>query len=62
MFNRLGFVGVFGLVLAVCGIALIAIESLLVAGGLALVLLGIGLAIKSLLSGMLAAFGMDGLF
>jgi hypothetical protein len=62
MFNRLGFVGVFGLVLTVCGLALIAVESLLVAFGLLLVLLGIGLAIKSLLSGLLATFGMDGMF
>jgi hypothetical protein len=62
MFNHLGFVGVLGLVLVICGLALIAIESLLVAFGLFLVLLGVGLAIKSLLSGLLATFGMDGMF
>lgn len=60
MFDRLGALGVVGIVLAVAGLALVAVESLLVAGGLALVLVGLGLAAKSLVSGMLATFGMGG--
>lgn len=60
MFDRLGAVGILGIVLAVAGLALVAVESFLVAGGLALMLLGVGLAVKSLVSGMLAAFGMGG--
>jgi hypothetical protein len=60
MFDRLGALGVVGIVLAVAGLALVAVESLLVAGGLALVLAGLGLAAKSLVSGMLSAFGMGG--
>lgn len=60
MFDRLGALGVVGIVLVITGLALIAVESLLVAGGLALVLAGLGLAAKSLVSGMLATFGMGG--
>ncbi|MEM4780959.1 MAG: hypothetical protein QXG03_05305 [Halalkalicoccus sp.] len=62
MLDRLGLVGVFGLLLVLAGLALVAVENLLIAGGLALVLLGVGLAVKSLVSGMLAAFGMGGTF
>lgn len=62
MFDRLGAVGVLGIVLVVAGLALVAVESLLVAGGMALVLLGVGLAVKSLISGMLSAFGMGGMY
>ena len=62
MFDRLGAVGVVGIVLVFAGLALVAAESLLVAGGLALVLVGIALAVKSLVSGMLASFGMGGMY
>lgn len=62
MFDRLGLGGVLGLLLVLCGLVLVAVESLLVAGGLSLVLVGIGVVVKSVVSGMLAAFGMDGMF
>ncbi|MFC6905989.1 DUF7470 family protein [Halalkalicoccus tibetensis] len=62
MFDRLDAVGVFGLLLVLAGLALVALENLLIAGGLVLVLLGLGLAVKSLVSGMLSAFGMGGMF
>lgn len=62
MFDRLGVLGIVGLLLVLAGLGLVAVESPLIAAGLALVLLGIGLAVKSLLSGMLAAFGMGGMF
>ncbi|MCL7416485.1 MAG: hypothetical protein M8354_01425 [Halalkalicoccus sp.] len=62
MFDRLGLAGIAGLLLVVVGIALVALESPLIAAGLALVLVGLGLAVKSLVSGMLATFGMGGMF
>lgn len=62
MFDRLDAVGVFGLLLVLAGLALVALENLLIAGGLVLVLVGLGLAVKSLVSGMLSAFGMGGMF
>lgn len=62
MFDRLGLAGIAGLLLVLAGLALVAVESPLIAGGLVLVLVGLGLAVKSLLSGMLAAFGMGEMF
>ncbi|GAB7019206.1 DUF7470 family protein [Halostagnicola bangensis] len=58
MLDKLGPLGIAGLAIVLVGIVLIAIESLLVAGGMALVLLGLGLTVKALVSGMLGAFGM----
>lgn len=62
MFDRLGFLGIVGLLLVLAGLGLVAVESPLIAGGLVLVLVGLGLAVKSLVSGMLSAFGMGGMF
>ena len=61
MFNRLGLAGVIGVLCCVGGLAVIAYVAPVVAGGLALVLLGLALVVRGLLSGLLSAFGMDGM-
>jgi hypothetical protein len=44
------------------GLGIVAYAAPIVAGGIALVLVGLLLVARGLLSGMLAAFGMDGMF
>ena len=58
MLKNLGPQGIVGLVIVLAGIGLIAYESLLIAAGMALVLVGLGLVVKALISGMLQSFGM----
>lgn len=62
MLNRLGIAGVIGVLCCLCGLAVIAYAAPVVAGGFALVLVGLVLVARGLLSGVLSAFGMDGLF
>lgn len=62
MFNRLGIVGVLGVLCCLCGLGVIAYVAPVVAGGFALVLVGLALVVRGLLSGVLSAFGMEGLF
>jgi hypothetical protein len=61
MLGRLGFVGVLGVVFILGGIALVALESLVIAGGIALVIAGFGLAVYGIVTNLLGAFGMGGL-
>ena len=60
MFGRLGLVGVFCVLCCLCGVGVIAYVAPVVAGGLALVLVGLVLVARGLLSGVLSAFGMGG--
>ena len=60
MFNRLGIAGVLGVLCCLGGLGVIAYAAPVVAGGFALVLLGLALVVRGLLSGVLSAFGMDG--
>lgn len=62
MFNRLGLAGVVGILCCLGGLAVIAYVAPVVAGGFALVLIGLALVVRGLLSGVLSAFGMDGMF
>lgn len=62
MLNRLGLAGIVGLCCCLGGLAVVAYAAPVVAGGLALVLVGLVLVIRGLLSGVLASFGMDGMF
>ncbi|EMA42482.1 DUF7470 family protein [Halococcus saccharolyticus] len=62
MLNRLGLAGVVGVLCCLAGLAVVAYAAPIVAGGIALVLVGLLLVARGLLSGMLAAFGMDGMF
>lgn len=58
MLQNIGALGIVGLVILIAGIALIAYANLVIAVGMALVLAGLGLVVKSLISGMLQNFGM----
>ncbi|WP_254532074.1 DUF7470 family protein [Natrinema gelatinilyticum] len=58
MLQSLDALGVAGLVVLLAGIALIASQNLWIAVGMALIVAGLGLLIRSLISGMLRNFGM----
>ena len=62
MFDKLGLAGIAGVLCCLVGIGVIAYVAPVVAGGLALVLVGLVLVARGLLSGVLSAFGMDGMF
>lgn len=58
MFRNLGPQGILGVVVLLAGVVLIALDSLQIAAGIALVLVGLGVVVKALVSGMLSAWGM----
>ncbi|OIB55476.1 DUF7470 family protein [Natrialba sp. SSL1] len=58
MLNRLGPLGIVGILILVAGIGVIAYANWLVAAGIALVLAGLGLVVKALISNVLQQFGM----
>ncbi|WP_408956710.1 hypothetical protein [Natrinema sp. 74] len=58
MIRNLGALGIVGVLLLLAGIGLIASQNLLIALGMALIVGGLGLVVKSLISGMLQNFGM----
>jgi hypothetical protein len=58
VFDKLGIVGIGGVVLVVAGIGLVASESLIVAGGIALVLAGLGLVVRGLVATVMEQFGL----
>lgn len=58
MLKNLGPLGIVGLLAMVAGIGLIAYADPIIAAGFALVLAGVGLVVKSLISGVLGAMGM----
>lgn len=60
MFEKLGAVGLFGVVALLGGISLVAWQNLILAAGLALVVGGIGLIVYGLVTSMLGAFGLGG--
>lgn len=62
MLKRLGATGIVGLLAILGGIALIAYDSLVIAGGIALVLAGIGLVVRALVSNLINSMGMGGMF
>jgi len=61
MFDKLGVVGVAGIVVLLAGIGLVAWQNLLLAAGLALVVGGLGLVVYGLVTSLLASFGMGGM-
>lgn len=61
MLDRLGIPGVVGVLALLGGVAVIALESPVVAAGIALVVLGLALTAFGLLKSALAAMGMDGM-
>lgn len=60
MLDKLGLAGVIGVVFLLGGIAVVALESLVIAGGIALVVAGLGLVVFGLVKNLLASFGMGG--
>ncbi|MCW8173129.1 DUF7470 family protein [Natrialba swarupiae] len=58
MLDKLGPVGIVGIVILLAGIGLVAYVNIYIAAGLALILAGMGLIVKSLITRMLQSFGM----
>jgi hypothetical protein len=62
MFNKLGISGVIGVLVVLGGLSLIAFANPIIAGGLILVLIGVGLIIRGLISSVMNAMGMGRMF
>lgn len=60
MLDKLGALGLVGIVLLLAGFAVITYANWQVALGMALVVGGLGLVVKAMISNMLGAFGMGG--
>mgnify|MGYP000214500209 CR=1 FL=1 len=61
MLDKLGFAGVVGLLLMLGGVAAVASRSLVIAGGIALVVAGLGLIVFGIVKNLLASLGMGGI-
>lgn len=61
MLDKLGVAGVVGLLLMLGGVAAVASQSLVIAGGIALVVAGLGLIVFGILKNLLASLGMGGI-
>ncbi len=58
MLRKLGPLGIAGILIVIVGVALVAQANLQIAAGIALVLGGLGLIVRSLVSGVLRTFGL----
>ena len=58
MFERLGIGGVFGVLLLLAGIGVVASQNLVVAGGIALVIAGLGFVVYGIVRNLISALGM----
>lgn len=61
MLDKLGTTGVVGLVLLVAGLGVVALENIVIAAGLALVFVGVGLLVKGLVGSLLGSLGVGGM-
>lgn len=61
MFDKLGVAGILGVLCLLAGIAVVALESLIVAGGLSLVIAGVGLVVFGLVKNLISSLGMGGM-
>jgi len=61
MFDKLGVAGLLGVLLLFGGIGLIAWQNLIVGGGVALVVAGLGLVVYGMITSMLSSMGMGGM-
>ena len=61
MLNKLGIPGVLGILFLIGGVALVTWESLVIGGGIALVIAGLGLIIYGMISTLLSSLGMGGM-
>jgi hypothetical protein len=60
MFDKLGVAGLLGILLLFGGIGLIAWQNLIVGGGVALVIAGLGLVVYGMITNLLSSMGMGG--
>jgi hypothetical protein len=60
MFGKLGPVGVFGVLVLALGIAVIAWQNLVIAGGIALTVAGLGFVVYGLIRNLMSSLGMGG--
>ena len=60
MFERLGIGGVFGVLLLLAGIGVVASQNLVVAGGIALVIAGLGFVVYGIVRNLVSSLGMMG--
>ncbi len=60
MFSKLGLPGVVGVLVMLGGIVVVATESLVIAGGLALILAGLGFLVYGLVTQLAKSMGMGG--
>jgi len=60
MLDKLGAVGIAGIVVLLAGIGLVAWKSYILAAGLAMVVGGLGLVVYGLVTSLLGAFGLGG--
>ena len=61
MFDKLGIPGILGVLFMLGGIAVVAFENIILAGGLALVIAGLGLVVFGLVKNLLSSLGMGGM-
>ncbi|UPV75446.1 hypothetical protein M0R89_05100 [Halorussus limi] len=61
MFDKLGAKGIVGVLLLLGGIAVIALQNLIIAAGIGLVVLGFVLTAWGLVSGLMSSFGLGGM-
>jgi hypothetical protein len=61
MFDKLGAKGIVGVLLLLGGIAVIALQNLVIAAGMALVVVGFVLVAWGLVSGLMSSFGLGGM-
>jgi hypothetical protein len=61
MFDKLGIPGILGVLFMLGGIAVVALENIVLAGGLALVIAGLGLVVFGLVKNLLSSLGMGGM-
>lgn len=62
MLDKLGATGIVGILVVLAGVGVIAWENWIIAVGLALVIIGTALLVKSLVSAVISAMGMGGMF
>lgn len=61
MLDKLGAVGLLGVALMLGGVAVVALENLLIAAGIAFVIAGLGLVVFGLVKNLLSSLGMGGM-
>lgn len=62
MRNPLGITGIVGIVIVFAGLAVVTWQEPIIGGGLALMLVGLALIVKSAINAVVNAMGMGGMF